>query len=88
MGILLLGYLVLAIAVLIHSWVRTPRGEVWPSGLGIVLVGFGVGLGGVLLWAVDALLLQGFDIPGTNWAPILFGVIPICMALGVRRASS
>jgi hypothetical protein len=85
-GIVLLGYLLPAVAALVHSWVRTPRGELGPSGLGWILAGIGLGLAGVLFWAVDALLLQGVDIPGSSWAPVLFGVVPIGMALGVRRA--
>lgn len=88
LGLVMLLYLISAIVALIHSWVTTPRDEVFSSGLGMVLAGFGLGIGGVILWAVDALLLPGFDIPGTNWAPILFGLIPIGMALGVRRAAS
>jgi len=39
MGILLLSYLVLAVAALIHSWVKTPRDEVCSSGLGMMLAG-------------------------------------------------
>jgi hypothetical protein len=85
-GILLFGYLGLALSTLIHSWVRTPRGEVWSSGLGWILVGFGAGFGGLLLWAVDALLFTGFDIPGSNWAPVLFAVVPMGLALGVRQS--
>lgn len=87
-GILMFGYLVLSLVAVVHSWMKTPREEVGPSGLGWVLAGFGVGLGGVLVWALDALLLQGFDIPGSNWAPVLFGVIPIGLVLGVRKAST
>ena len=87
LGLAMLFYLLSAIVALIHSWARTPKGEVGASGLGWVLAGMGVGLGGILLWAVDAFLLGGFDIPGTNWAPILFAVVPIGMALGVRRGS-
>jgi hypothetical protein len=86
-GLLMFTYLVLAVAVLVHSWVTTPGDEVQASGLGRILAGVGIGVGGVLLWAVDALLLQGFDIPGSNWAPVLFGVIPIGMALGVTKAA-
>jgi hypothetical protein len=52
-----------------------------------MLTGVGIGLGGVLIWAVDAMLLQGFDIPGSNWAPVLFGVIPVAMALGLKRGT-
>ena len=85
-GLLLFGYLGLSLVALVHSWIKTPKEEVGPSGLGWILTGFGLGLGGVILWAVDALLLQGFDIPGSNWAPVLFGMVPVGMALGVRRA--
>lgn len=87
LGILLLTYLLLAVATLVHSWISCPKEEVRPSGLGFSLLGFGIGIGGVLLWAVDFLLIPGFDIPGINWAPILFGAVPIGMALGVRKAS-
>ena len=87
-GLLMFTYFVLAVAALIHTWVKTPRGEVRVSGLGSILAGVAVGVGGILLWALDALLLQGFDIPGSNWAPVLFGVIPVGMALGVRKATS
>jgi hypothetical protein len=87
-GLLMLTYVVLAVAALAHSWVKTPREEARASGLGRVLAGVAVGVGGVILWAVDALVLQGFDIPGSNWAPVLFGVIPIGMALGVKKAAS
>lgn len=87
-GILLFGYVLLAMVALIHSWAKTPRGEVRSSGMGWVLAGFGAGIGGVLLWAVDALLLQGVAIPGSNWAPMLFGLVPVGLALGVRRAGA
>lgn len=87
LGLLLFGYLALAIAALVHSWVKIPRMEMGSSGLGWVLAGFGLGLGGILLWVVDALLLQTVDIPGSAWGPVLFGAIPIGMALGVRTAA-
>jgi len=86
-GLLLLIYVVLGVVALIHSWAKMPREEVRSTGLGMVLAGVAIGVGGILLWAVDAILLQGFDIPGTNWAPVLFGVIPIGMVLGVRKAA-
>ena len=86
-GLLLLIYVVLAVVALIHSWAKTLREEVRASGLGRVLAGAAIGVGGVLLWVVDAFLLQGFDIPGANWAPVLFGIMPIGMALGVKKAA-
>jgi hypothetical protein len=87
LGLVMLFYLLSIIAALIHSWVKTPKQDVGPSGLGWVLLGMGIGFSGILLWAVDFLVLSGFDIPGTNWAPVLFAVAPIGMALGVKRGS-
>jgi hypothetical protein len=87
-GILLFGYLVLTVVALIHSWIRTPREEMGSSGMGWVLAGVGLGLGGLLFWALDAMVFQGFSVPGSNWAPVLFGVIPVGMALAVRRAAA
>ena len=87
LGLVMLFYVISAVTALVHSWVKTPKKDVGPSGLGWVLAGMGVGIGGILLWAIDSLLLQGIDIPGTDWAPILFALVPIGMALGVRRAS-
>jgi hypothetical protein len=86
-GLLMFSYFVLAVAALIHTWVKTPRDKMRVSGLGSVLTGVAVGVGGIILWAVDALVLQAFDIPGSNWAPVLFGVIPVGMALGVKKAT-
>ena len=87
-GIVMLSYVVSAISALVHSWVKLPKEQVTTSGLGWVLAGMGLGVGGVIFWAMDALLIQGFDIPGSNWAPILFGLIPFGMVLGVRRSGS
>jgi hypothetical protein len=86
LGLTMLFYFLSAILALVHSWVKTPRADLGASGLSWVLAGMGLGVGGILLWAVDALVMTGFDIPGTNWAPILFAAVPIGMALGVRRA--
>ena len=88
LGLVMLFYMISAISALIHSWVKAPKEQIATSGLGWVLAGMALGIGGLLIWAVDALLLVGFDIPGTNWAPILFALIPIGMALGARRAAS
>jgi hypothetical protein len=88
LGLVMLFYMISAISALIHSWATTPKEEISTSGLGWALAGMGLGIGGVLLWAVDALLLTGFNIPGTNWAPILFAVVPVGMALGVKRAAN
>lgn len=86
-GILMLVYFLLALAVLGHSWWKTPWKHLMTSGLGWVLAGLGIGLAGILLWAVDAFLLSAMKVPGSSWAPILFGLFPVGMAMGVRRAN-
>ncbi len=87
MGLLLFSFLILAVASFVHGWVKTPREEMGPSGMRPVLLGMAIGFGGILLWLGDEFLLQGFDIPGTAWAPVLMGVVPVGLALGVRRAA-
>jgi hypothetical protein len=86
-GLAMLFYFLSGLMALVHSWIKTPWADLGASGLGWVLAGMGLGIGGVLLWAVDALFMTGFDIPGSNWAPVLFAMVPVGMALGVRRAT-
>jgi hypothetical protein len=86
-GILMLSYFLLALAAVGHSWWKTPGKEIMSSGLGWALAGLGVGLAGILLWAVDAFFLSNLHVPGSSWAPVLFGLLPVGVALGVRKAS-
>lgn len=85
-GALLMSvYALLAVVALGHSWLRLSRAELRKTGMGRVLLGLGVGIGGVLVWLVDAALLQGFDIPLSGWLPLLLAGIPLGMALGVQK---
>ena len=83
-GLLVAGYTVLALVAMVHTVVKTPRDELRISGMGWVLAGVGVGVGGVVLWLVLA-LVPWLSVPGSGWLPVLFGAIPAGMALGVRR---
>jgi hypothetical protein len=86
-GILMLTYFLLALAALGHSWWKTPGKELMSSGLGFILAGLGIGLAGILLWAVDAFFLPTIHVPGSSWAPVLFGLLPVGMAMGILRAN-
>jgi hypothetical protein len=84
----MLAYAALAVGALLHTWFVSSREERSASGMSRVLVGVGVGLGGLLLWVVDAALLQGFDIPFSGWLPLLLVGIPTGMGLGLQKAAT
>jgi hypothetical protein len=83
-SLLMLGYTLLAMAAVVHTLVTTPRGELRASGMGIALGGIAVAAAGLTLW-----LLSTFPpflrIPGSSWLPVLIGIIPLGLALGVRK---
>ncbi|MGW8267784.1 MAG: PDZ domain-containing protein, partial [Longimicrobiales bacterium] len=86
-ALLMSAYGLLAVVALLHSWLRLSKGELRSTGMGRVLLGVGLGVGGLLVWVVDAALLQGFDIPFSGWLPLLLVGIPLGMALGVRKGA-
>jgi len=82
-GLLVAAYVVMALAVMVHTAVKTPQDELRISGMGWVLAGVGLGVGGVALWMILA-LVPSISVPGSGWLPVLVGAIPAGMALGVR----
>jgi hypothetical protein len=87
-SLLMLAYTALAIVALLHTWFVSSREERSASGMGRVLVGVGVGLGGLVLWVVDAALLPAVEVPLSRWLPLLLAAIPIGMVLGVRHGAA
>lgn len=83
--LLMLTYLILALLAVVHTWVTTPRAELARSGMSIVLIGLAIGLVPALVGFVDWAFLRDFDIPTSIYWPMLIAVIPLAMALGVRR---
>lgn len=76
---LMLAYGVLILAAIVHTLVRTPRGELRRSGVHLIL-------GGLVVAAVvlTASFVSGTRLPG--WIRALsIGVIPLTMALAVRK---
>lgn len=86
-ALLMVAYALLAVVSLFHSWLMSPGTELRASGMRRVLLGVAVGVGGLLVWLLDAALLQGFDIPFSGWLPLLLAGIPLGMALGVRKGA-
>ena len=86
-SLLMLAYGVLAAAALLHTWIVSSRAELRASGTTRVLVGAGAAVAGLLIWLIDATLLQGFDIPFSGLLPLLLVAVPVGMALGVKRGA-
>ena len=84
-GLLMLGYAILALVAAGRGIVKTPRGEIWSSGVGWILTGLVVGLVPTLVGAIDWALLWDFDIPGSTYFTLMLAVIPLTMALAVRQ---
>ncbi len=84
-SLLMLGYSVLAVVALGHTAVKTPRDRLQDSGMSIILVGVVVAVVPTLVFAIDWMFLWDFSIPGSSYFPLLLGVIPLAMALGVRK---
>lgn len=75
----MLAYGVLILAAIVHTLVKTPRGELRRSGVHLIL-------GGLVVAAVvlTASFVSGTRLPG--WIRALsIGVIPLTMALAVRK---
>jgi len=84
-GLLLLAYVVLALAAVGHTWATLSRAELRASGMGFVLLAILVAVVPNLVAIAGWLVPPGFDTPGQGAFPYLVALIPVGMALGVRR---
>jgi len=80
-SLLMLAFACLALAALAHTVATTPRAELRPSGMGLVLLGVGAGVAAFLVAIVGTMA----RIPGAGHAGLLFAALPIALALAVRR---
>jgi hypothetical protein len=85
-GILFFGYVVATLGVLAHTAMTTPKDELGPSGVGLILAGWSVALLPNLVAVVGWFIPPGFDTPGQRYFPLLLVAIPVSMALAVRRS--
>jgi hypothetical protein len=86
-GMLMLVYGGLALAAVIHTGVTTSREDLRESGMAIVLWAILVAVLPNLVAVAGWFIPPGFDIPGSSFFPLLLAVIPLGMALGVRKHS-
>ena len=84
-GLLMLVYSALALVAVIHTALAMSRDERRRSGMGIILLGVGVAFVATTIAFVDMAFLWDFNIPGSSYFPLLIAVIPLTMALGVRK---
>jgi hypothetical protein len=84
-GLLMLVYAVLAVSALFHTLVKTPKIERNASGVSVILAGVVIALVPTIIGAVDWAFLWNVDIPGSSWFPLMLGVIPISMAIAIRK---
>jgi hypothetical protein len=85
LALLMLGYVILGLAALVHTALKTPRGRLWDSGMGWILVGLVVGFVPTLVGLIDWAFLRDFDIPGSSYYALMLAVIPVTLALAVRQ---
>jgi hypothetical protein len=84
-SLLMLVFCALALLAVMHTAVTTSRDERRRSGMGIILLGAGVAVVATTIAFVDMAFLWDFNIPGSSYFPLLIAVIPLTMALGVRK---
>jgi hypothetical protein len=82
-ALLILGYIVLILAALTHTLVKTPRRELRESGMSLIFAGLLVTIVGVLVPVLVRAF--GFSVPGLQYLALLFAAIPFTMALAVRK---
>jgi hypothetical protein len=84
-SILMLAYAILAVAAVIHTALKTSRQKLQESGMRLVFLGVGIGIAGAVVALVDQALLWSVDIPGSGYLALLISVVPLTMALAVRK---
>jgi hypothetical protein len=78
-SLVMFAYFVLTLLMVIHTVATLPRGELWPSGMGVILLGLVVAI------VPSVLAFFGVRLPGAAYFPSLLIAIPLTLALGVRK---
>jgi len=85
-GLVFLGYLVLSMAALIHSFVTAARQERAEEGLNFLLAGVVIGLLPLILGFVARMFVQ-FDFPGSDFLALTLVLFPISFALALLKGA-
>ncbi|MHC4767124.1 MAG: PDZ domain-containing protein [Planctomycetota bacterium] len=73
-SLIMLVYCMLALVAVVHTLVKMPRGELWSSGMGWILVGLLAAIVPTSVGMIDWAVLQGFSLPGSNYYPLALAV--------------
>ena len=87
-GIFVVGYFGLALAALIHSFVRATPDERSRYGLNLMLAGVLIGLLPVTITALVTMFAPSVILPGSDFFFLTMVLIPITMALAVIKAGA
>lgn len=88
LGIILVGYVLLSLGALIHSFVTTERGERNAEGLNIMLAGVVIGLLPLTATVVAGMAGVRIDLlPGGDWIFVTLILIPISFAVALLKSA-
>jgi hypothetical protein len=76
-------YMLLVLAALFHTWIRTPGDVRRRSGFHCVPLGIALALGPILIVHLIELAIPGFSMPGRPLLPLFGAAIPLGLAAGV-----
>lgn len=85
-SLLVMIYSTLALAALIHTIIRTPRAVLKDTGMNFILAGLIAGVVPAVVGFIGFALR--LVIPGSNYYPLALVLLPVSMALAVRKESS
>lgn len=84
-SLLIAAYLLLTVVALVHTLVTTPRSELREAGMGWILAGVLLAVVPNLLVVAGWFVAPTTSIPGSAYFPSLIAVIPLTMAIAVRK---
>jgi hypothetical protein len=84
-ALLMTAYLVLALVAVTHTLVTTPKNELRDSGMMMIVVGVAIAVVFITIAFIDAAFLWETEIPGSSFFPLLIAIIPLTLALAVRK---
>lgn len=87
LGVILIGYVVLSLGALVHSFVTASPGERAAEGLNLMLAGVVVGLLPMTAMMVAGMFVRTDLVPGGDWMFLPLILIPISFAAALLKAA-
>jgi hypothetical protein len=74
------GYLILAIAAMVHSYVKATSQERAANGLNFMLIGTVIGLAPIVIAAIVGIIAPKVELPGVEFYVLTMVLIPFALA--------